>query len=247
MAKLAGWVGLCWLLSGSALAEAGSAPGGFDAPPPPPPPVYGGSQGAVPPAAVAPVAPVQTPEALAAGRYQICFQRMVDAGVNDNAFMKKCLGIPLRGQPQPQPANGSVLANRRLRPGEGFNKAEVTAVVQQNLAGLTDCYDNLLAQSRDLGLTPGGIVGALVEVQPSGQAQVLALDPQSLPDLGLLNCFRSRLRAWSFPRRQGGDRSRFFLSFVLLARSPQKGQVTLARGYPQLAPSAASESRPRPK
>jgi len=234
MARIMGWVGFCWLLGSSAVADPGS--GGFDAPPPPP--AYGSAPVAAP-------APVMTPEAAAASRYQSCFQRMVDAGVNDNAFMKKCLGIAVRSPPQPVVA--PVVVNRRPRGSEALTKVEITTFVQQNLGGLTDCYDNLLTLSRDFGLAPGGLLGAMVEIQPNGQTQVLGIDPQSLPDLSLLNCFRSRLRAWVYPRRRDAERSRFYVSFVLLPKSAVKGQVTLARGFPQLLANPASESRPRAK
>ena len=232
MARVAGWMGFCWLLGSSAVADPGS--GGFDAPPPPP--AYGSAQVA---------APAVTPEATAASRYQSCFQRMVDAGVNDNAFMKKCLGIAVRNQAPP--AALSAPASRRPRASEALTKAEIFAFVQQNLGGMSDCYDNLLTQSRDLGLAPGGLFGAMVEIQPNGQIQVLGIDPQSLPDLTLLNCFRSRLRAWVYPRRRDAERSRFYVSFVLLPKSAVKGQVTLARGFPQLLPNPVSESRSRAK
>jgi hypothetical protein len=157
-------------------------------------------------------------------RYQDCFQKMIDAGSSDNAFMKKCLGLADKPTPKKGP-NGEL---------PFLSKSDVTEVVLDHISGITDCYVKLLAQSKDLGVKPEGTVDPRFDVTQAGQVEGIAFEPTSITDVGLLGCVREKIKAWTFPKTNYGDKVNVRLSFRLHVKNQKTGVAALAKGYPKL-------------
>jgi len=194
--------------------------------PPPPPPAPGMPRPAAAPAS-APTAVHGEPTAL--DRYQDCFQKMIDVGATDNVFMRHCLGIPDRPARRHPGADGRL---DELRPGD------VAAVVKKGLPGLEECYDKLLQASHALGFTPEGAVDPHFAVTSAGQVESVAFAATSMTDVSLLTCMRERIKSWTFPRTNYGDRLAVRLSLRLKAKTNVKSEtasVTLRRGFPRLS------------
>ncbi len=160
-------------------------------------------------------------------RYQDCFQKMIDAGSNDNAFMKKCLGLSERPAPKKGP-NGEA---------PFLTKTDVAEVVERSLPALGECYDKLLVQGKDLGVTPEGNVDPRFDVLTDGAVDAVAFEPTSMTDVGLLGCIRQKMKAWTFPKSNYGEKLAVRLSLRLhVAGSGKtaKGQISVAKGFPKL-------------
>lgn len=180
---------------------------------------------------VAPVALAQEPsvdvpegEITDLDRYQDCFQKMIDAGATDNAFMKKCLGLPDRPPPKKGP-NGELAF---------LTKGDVTEVVLDKISGITDCYVKLLGQSKDLGVKPEGTVDPGFDVTPTGSVEGVQFDSASITDVGLLGCVREKVKTWTFPKTTLGEKIHVKLSFRLFVKSEKTGIAALAKGFPKL-------------
>ena len=194
---------------------------------PPPPPPAPGQQPPPPPQGF-------QPEDKTVDLYQKCLQKMIDAGATDNSFMRRCLGLPER------PAASSP---RHGGTPEALGRAEVVSVVDRNLPALRECYNQLLTRSAGLGLVPEGEVAPHFEILPDGSIEGLAFDATSLADVGLLGCFRDRMRAWAFPRTTGKEKLGVRLSFRLSRpRGAKTGVVALAKGFPVLKGGASGLS-----
>jgi hypothetical protein len=150
---------------------------------------------------------------------------MIDAGSSDNAFMKKCLGLP--DKPPPKKGPHGELAF--------LTKSDVTEVVLTNIAGVTECYVKLLAQLKDLGVQPEGTVDPRFDVTPAGVAEDVAFEPTSIADVGLLGCVRDKVKAWMFPKTNYADKVSVKLSFRLYVKNQKTGVAALAKGFPKLA------------
>lgn len=181
----------------------------------------------LPPEAPAPHAPEPPPlddgndPKTPLGRYQVCFQKMVDAAATDNNFMKRCLGT-VSERPR---AKGVVLTTRDVR-----------TVVKERGKEIEACYTKLLQQTKDLGVTPEGLVQARLVVEESGKVGSVAFDPTTMTDVALLGCIRERLRGWTFPKTLSGD-TRMALGLRLLVKNSRTATVTLAKGSPKLSGS----------
>jgi hypothetical protein len=161
-------------------------------------------------------------------RYQDCFQKMIDAGASDNAFMKKCLGLPDKPAPKKGPHGERAF----------LQKDDVQEVVLTNISGITECYVKLLAQVKDLGVKPEGSVDLRFDVTPAGAVEGLGFEPTSITDVGLLGCVREKVKAWAFPKTANADKVNVKLSFRLHVKEGKGGQTgiaALAKGYPKLS------------
>lgn len=169
----------------------------------------------------APGAPTGNP---AVDKYQHCFQKMIDAGKADNAYMRKCLGLEPKG-------------GKKLPPGERgtLTREEVTEVATKGLPALRECYEKHLAKTKALGMTPEGVVEPAFSVRPDGGVEGLGYASASVNDLNLLTCLRDQIAAWRFPKTTGSDKLDVRLAFQLSADERRKGRVSIAKGYPKLS------------
>jgi hypothetical protein len=164
------------------------APAAADVEPPPPPE-----------APAAPSPPSPPPEPTALDRYQECFQQMVDAGENDNAFMRKCLGLPERSRTPAKPPSG-----------EGLASEDVLADLRKNEPGARSCYDELARRK------PKASGRALVEarVDALGQVAKVFYRELTLGDTAFKSCLAAQVKSWRFPKPRGGAATTVNLPFV---------------------------------
>jgi hypothetical protein len=199
------------VLAVSLLAQATDPPPLPEAPPPPPAPLP----------EPAPGAPTGNP---AIDKYQHCFQKMIDAGKADNAYMRKCLGLEPKG-------------SKKLPPGERatLTREEVGEVAAKGLPALRECYEKHLTKTKALGMTPEGVVEPTFDVRPDGAVEGLGYASASVNDLNLLTCLRDQIAAWRFPKTAGSDKLSVRLAFQLAVDERRKGRVSIVKGHPKLA------------
>jgi hypothetical protein len=191
----------------------------IDPPEPPPPTVVQPPPGSQPP-------PPAEDESSALGRYQYCFQRMIDLGVTDNAYMKRCLGIEDR---QPRRTTGAQPVF--------LTKPDVRRVVDEGLPGIKDCYAKLLAKTKDLGVTPQGVIEARFAVKAEGTVEGVAFESGAIADVTLLTCVRDRINAWKFPKVDadpGEPPTKVHVALRLATRGARQANVTVGKGFPKV-------------
>lgn len=161
-------------------------------------------------------------------RYQQCFQKMIDSNAQDNAFMRKCLGIEERPVPK-KGAKGEL---------EFLAKDEAAKVIERALPDLKGCYDKLLAQTKELGITPEGSVETRLEIKQDGSVGEMAFLPSTLTDVGLLACVKLKLKSLVFPKTTEEAPVNALVALKLAAQNGRKGSVTLVKDSPRLAGAA---------
>lgn len=190
---------------------------------PPPLPEMGTAAPGTPPAEPKP------PTSKALERYQDCFQKMIDAGATDNAFMRKCLGI----------ANTEKKAAKKTPPA-----LDAAKPAKAGVSGIRDCYQKLLADTKDLGVTPEGHVEPTARVKPDGTVASVSFATTAMTDAKLLACVRDKIKAWTFPKSKAEGPVDVALSFRLSTKPPRTAVAALAGGYPKVALPAKAELPP---
>jgi hypothetical protein len=153
-------------------------------------------------------------------RYQECFQKMIDANVTDNAFMRRCLGLPDKPEPRRRPS-GEL---------EHLGKDDAEVAVKRQLAVVRECYAKLLTQTKDLGVTPEGTVEARFQAKPDGTVDAVTFEPGSLTDVGLLSCVKEKLKAWTFPKTASAEPAAVAVTMRLYTAEGRQPVVGLPKG-----------------
>jgi len=190
---------------------------------PPPLPEMGSPAPGTPPVEPKP------PTSKALERYQDCFQKMIDAGASDNAFMKKCLGI----------ANTEKKAAKQAPP-----TLDAAKPAKAGVPGIRDCYQKLLADTKDLGVTPEGHVEPTASVKPDGTVASVSFQTTAMTDAKLLACVRDKIKSWTFPKSKAEGPVDVALSFRLSTKPPRTAVAALAGGYPKVVLPAKAELPP---
>ena len=185
------------LISANGLARADDS--GRDPPPPPPAP-----GDALPPGLNSSPSvdeedgPLTDPGVL---RYQDCFQKMIDAGASDNAFMRRCLGLDAKPRKDP---SGVELT---------LTNSDVQTALKAAEPDLVKCYDKALIAWKSLGQRPEGELSfAIVTKQATVQDVTFE---QGIQDANLVTCFKSRLKKIVFRKVTDPDPEKISASFAL--------------------------------
>lgn len=166
-------------------------------------------------------------EATALDRYQDCFQKMIDAGTTDNAFMRRCLGLQEKAPRKASPT-GEL---------EQLSRGDALEVAEGGLPAVKECYANLLSATKDLGVTPEGTVEARLKVKPTGEVAEMKFEPGSLTDVSLLACLKEKLSGWKFPKTTATEAAGVAVSLRLSTTGKRLAVVTLAKGSPEVSGS----------
>lgn len=177
---------LCAVLAGA---------GEHDPPPPPPapadlPPTPRPGQAAAP----------EAPDSPQLTRYQDCFQKMIDAGVADNTFMKRCLGLPEQ-------------TTKRTGAAAPLSTDEAEKALKDAIPELKLCYDKAQLAWKDLGVKPNGALAFKIAA-PKGVVQSVTFD-HGLTDATLIGCFRERLKAIGLRKNEVEGPVEIYARYVL--------------------------------
>lgn len=169
-------------------------------------------------------APEESPEDAALDRYQACFQKMVEANITDNAFMRKCLGLVDKPARRAQGGDLNLLT-----------KDDAEPAIKNQLTPVKECYGKLLVQTKDLGLTPTGNIEAKLSVNPDGTVAAVVFEPGTLTDVAFLSCVKDRLKAWKLPKSTVTEAVSMAVELRLGATDDRAPLVALAKHSPKFS------------
>ena len=92
----------------------------------------------------------------------------------------------------------------------------------------------LLGLTKELGLTPTGVVNARMQIKPEGGVSSVTFDPGTLTDVGLLSCLKDSFKRWNFPKTARLEPITMTLSLRLDLTKERTPMVSLNKGSPKL-------------
>lgn len=196
--------------------------------PPPPPPAPGMAAGAQP--GNANPAPDENPDVGADPallRYQDCFQKMIDAGASDNAFMKRCLAVDGTGK------------SAKIGTEAPLSKDEVIRGLKPAEGELKRCYEKSLSAWKDLGKRPEGELSFTLSVKQGAAIEVVY--ESGLQDASLAGCFKEHLKGAVFRKSTDQEAEKIGVTFALKALA-KGGAVSLIPAKLKLTGKASNLS-----